>query len=246
MRRVNPTLPHRAPRQRAPRRAPPAPARASPPFYRSARFWLTAIAVLGGIALLYHQVDLDRVREIALRLNGGVAFLLLTVLPLVGFPVSVLHVAAGVRFGVPLGLGLVWLSILLQLLATYGLVHWKRRFFARRFKSLRDKIPPGAQVPVTVFTLLIPGAPFFAQNYTLALIGVPLRLYLSICLPMHAARSSIAVILGGASQHLTPGRVVLLLLYVAAILGASWWAYRRIRSTLGDRPAGAGGRKQPA
>ena len=101
-------------------------------------------------------------------------------------------------------------------------------------------------VVVTVFTMLIPGAPFLAQNYTLALIGVPFRLYIGICLPMHAARSSIAVILGGQAQHLTPGRVLLMLLYVAAILGASWWAFRRIRSTLGDRPAAASGRKQPA
>jgi uncharacterized membrane protein YdjX (TVP38/TMEM64 family) len=226
--------------------APPVPSRASRPFYRSVRFWVTVAAVVAGIALLYHQVDLDQVRDTAEKLNGGVAFALLTLLPLVGFPVSVLHVAAGVRFGVPLGLALVWLSILLQLLACYGLVHWKRRFFAKRFKSLRDKVPKGAHASVTVFTMLIPGAPFFAQNYTLALIGVPLRLYLPICLPMHAARSSIAVILGGESQHLTPARLLLLLLYVAAVLGASWWAWRRIRSTLGDRPVVASGRKQPA
>jgi uncharacterized membrane protein YdjX (TVP38/TMEM64 family) len=210
------------------------------------RFWVTAVLIAAGVAVLYHQVDLDRVRDTAEKLNGGVAFLLLTLLPLIGFPVSVLHVAAGLRFGVPLGLALVWTSILLQLLASYGIVHWKRRYFAQRFKSLREKIPHGAHASVTVFTMLIPGAPFFAQNYTLAVIGVPLRLYLPICLPMHAARSSIAVILGGESQHLTPLRVSLLLLYVAAVLGASWWAWRRIRSTLGDRPTMAGGRKQPA
>jgi uncharacterized membrane protein YdjX (TVP38/TMEM64 family) len=218
----------------------------APSVFRSPRFWGGAVAIVAALAALYWWIDLDDVQAAAEKVNPGIAFLLMTVLPLVGFPVSVLHVAAGIRFGVPLGLALVWFSILLQLLASYGLVHWKRRFFAQRFKSIREKIPKGAHAPVTVFTMLIPGAPFFAQNYTLALIGVPFRLYLGICLPMHAARSSIAVILGGEAQHLTPARVLLILLYVATILGASWWAFRRIRSTLGDRPAVASGRKQPA
>ncbi len=207
---------------------------------------MIAVLAVGGLALLYHQVDLEVVRTSAARLNGVAAFLLLAVLPLVGFPASVLHVAAGIRFGVPLGLALVWLSILLQLLASYALVHWQRAFFNRRFKSVRAQIPRGAHVPVTVFTMLIPGAPYFAQNYTLPLIGVPLRLFLSICLPMHAARSSVAVIFGGQSHQLTPGRGLLILAYAAVILTASWWALRRLRTTLGDRPPTGSGRKQPA
>ena len=196
--------------------------------------------------LLYHKVDLESVRETAQKLPGWVAFLLLTVLPLVGFPASVLHVATGIRFGVGLGLVLVWCSILLQLLASYGLVHWNRKFFERRFKAVRDRIPKGAHAPVTVFTMLIPGAPYFAQNYTLPLIGVPFRIYLGICLPMHCARSSIAVILGGQTHNLTPGRVLGMVAYAAVILTASWWALRRLKTTLGDQSPAENGRKQPA
>lgn len=215
-------------------------------FLRTPRFWIVAVALVGGLALLYHKVDLEDVREYAQRLPGPVAFLLLTVLPLVGLPASVLHVATGIRFGVPLGLVLVWTSILLQLLASYGLVHWNRKFFERRFKAIRERIPKGAHAPVTVFTMLIPGAPFFAQNYTLPLIGVPFRLYLGICLPMHAARSSIAVILGGQSHALTPGRVLGIAAYAAVILTASWWALRRLKTTLGDQSPEGSDRKQPA
>lgn len=217
-----------------------------PPVFRSKRLWLIVVAVIAGLVLINHAVDLESIRTKATAMNGPLAFVCLTFLPLVGFPVSVLHVVAGVRFGIPLGLTLVWTSIFFQLLTSYGLVHWRRRFFARRFKSVRDKIPKGAHVPVTVFTMLIPGAPFFAQNYTLPLIGVPLRIYLGICLPMHAARSSIAVILGGQSHQLTPGRVLLILAYCGAILGASWWALRRLQTTLGDQPPVESGRKQSA
>lgn len=207
---------------------------------------MIALLVVVGLALLYHQVDIDSVRAKAEELPGWVCFLLLIGLPLVGFPANVLHVGAGLRFGVPLGLTLVWLSILLHLLISYSLVHWNRAFFARHFKSIRQKIPKGAHAPVTVFTMLIPGAPYFAQNYTLPLIGVPLRLYLGICLPMHAARSTVAVILGGQSHGLTLGRALGLLAYAALILTASWWALRRLKTTLGHRSPAAGGRKQPA
>ena len=207
---------------------------------------MITVVVAAGIGLLYHQVDLETVRTKAAELNGGVAFLLLTILPLAGFPVTVLHIAAGMRFGIPLALGLVWASILLQLLASYALVRWQRAFFTRRFKSVRDRIPPGGHLPVTVFTMLIPGVPYFAKNYTLPVIGVPLRLYLGVCLPLHAARSSVAVLFGGQTHQLTTGRVLLILAYGAAILAASWWALRRLRTKLGDRRAKGNGRKQPA
>lgn len=202
--------------------------------------------VIVGLVLLRQEIDVETVRTRARDLPGWLAFLLLVVLPLGGFPASLLHVGAGVRFGIPLGLALVWLSILLQLLASYGLVHWRRKFFAGRFRSIRKRIPPGAHAPVTVFTMLIPGAPYFAQNYTLPLLGVPLRLYLSICLPIHGARSVIAVVFGGQSHELTPGWVLAMLGYAAVVLGASWWALRRLKTTLGDQPRAGNGRKQPA
>src|SRR5947209_6946371 len=62
-------------------------------------------------ALVFHAIDVDGLHERAAQLNGFAAFALLTLLPLVGFPASLLHVAAGFRFGIPLGLALVAASI---------------------------------------------------------------------------------------------------------------------------------------
>jgi uncharacterized membrane protein YdjX (TVP38/TMEM64 family) len=217
-----------------------------PAVLRSPRLWLAVAVIVVGLALLHQQIDIETVRAKAAQLPGWLCFLLLAVLPLLGFPANILHIGAGLRFGVPLGLALVWLSIAIHLLASYGLVRWQRAFFSRRFKKIRQKIPKGGHAPVTVFTMLIPGAPYFAQNYILPLLGVPLRLYLGICLPMHAARSAVAVILGGESHNLTPWRVIAILAYVAAILTASWWALRRLKTSLGDQSPAAGGRKQPA
>src|SRR3954468_5564166 len=152
---------------------------------------IIAVVVCVAAGLLSRKFDIDTVRDYAGRLNAGIAFLLLTVLPLVGFPVTVLHVVVGIRFGVPLGLALVAASILLQLLASYALVHLFREKFARRLEPVRKRIPKAAHGSMSLFTMLLPGVPYFAKNYVLPLLGVPLRTYFLVCLPIHVARSSV-------------------------------------------------------
>ncbi|MDB6167404.1 MAG: associated Golgi protein [Verrucomicrobia bacterium] len=210
------------------------------------RIAIVTALVIGGVALAYHFIDVDAVHAYAARVNPFVSFALLTVLPFVGFPVNILHVAAGVRFGFGLGLALVTLSIFLQLLACFAIVHLWPRLFARRLAKIRARIPPAAHGTVCVFTLLLPGVPFVLQNCTLALIGVPLRTYLSRCLPLHTLRAVVTVGLGQQSGHFTPAGVTLLILYWILILGASWWTYRRLQGQLAGRPSAAGGRMQPA
>jgi uncharacterized membrane protein YdjX (TVP38/TMEM64 family) len=209
----------------------------------------TVALVAGGIAALAGKlVDIEAIHAEAARLNGAIAFALLLVLPLVGFPASVLHVAAGIRFGVMLGLTLVSLSILIQLLVSYTVVRlWRKRFEnARWVKKIRERIPRGAHASVCVCTVLLPGAPFAAVNYVLPLIGVPLRTFILCAWPLHTLRATVTVAFGGQSAHLTAARLAVLIAYALMILGACWWTYRRLQSRFeGQRPA-AGGRKQRA
>ena len=210
---------------------------------------VTVVIVVAAVAAaLYHRIDLEAVHATAARLNGGAAFALLVVLPLLGFPASLLHVAAGIRFGVPLGLALVSLSILLQLLASFALVRvWRAHFErARWLRHLRARIPQGAHASVCAFTVLLPGAPFAAVNYVLPLMGVPLRTFLLCAWPLHTLRSTVTVAFGGHSAHLTATRLAGLGVYALAILGASWWAYRRLRSRFAGPRRAAGGRTRPA
>ncbi|MEO6994366.1 MAG: hypothetical protein ABI273_12100 [Lacunisphaera sp.] len=210
---------------------------------RSWRTLIVAVVFLAGIYFLARSFSIATVHAYASRLNGPLAFLLLTVLPLLGFPVSVLHVTAGIRFGVARGLALVALSILIQLLASYALVHWRESYFKRRFQKIRAEIPSGAHRAVTIFTLLVPGVPYFAKNYVLPVIGVPLRTYLAWGFPIHVAQSVIAVVLGDQSDHLTSLRVAVMVGYYAATLAASWWAFRRVRAQVVSQPKAAGDRK---
>lgn len=234
-------------------RRPPASTKASRPLPRLRELpWIKIIAtivVIGGVAAaLYHFVDMEAVQATAERLPGSVAFALLVVLPLLGFPASILHVAAGIRFGIPLGLTLVSLSILIQLLASYAIVHlWRGKFeHARWIQKVRARIPEGAHASVTIFTVLLPGAPFAAVNYVLPLIGVPLRTFVLCALPLHTLRSTITVGFGDQSAHLTATRLAVLIAYALAILGVSWWMYARLQSRFAGQRRAAGDRKQRA
>ena len=210
------------------------------------RLVVTAVVVIGLAVLLHGRIHPEAVHRYAARLNGPTAFALLVVLPLLGFPASVLHVAAGIRFGVPLGLSLVALSIGLQLLASYALVHRFRGHFARRFERLQRRIPRGAHASLCVFAVLLPGAPFFAVNYVLPLLGVRLRTYLLCCWPLHVLRSTVTVLLGGEAGRFTPVRLIVLGAYALLLAGGSWWLYQRVRRQLADPPPGEDGRMQPA
>lgn len=209
----------------------------------------TGVVVLGVIgALLYSQIDVHELHRSAARLPAGAAFALLAILPLLGFPASLLHVAAGIRFGAPLGMAVVCASIAFQLLASYAIVHvWRDRFErARWVKRVRKRIPEGAHASICVFTVLLPGAPYTAINYVLPLIGVPLRTFFFCCLPLHTLRSTVTVVFGDQSDTLTPGRLAALAAYAVTILAVSWWMYRRMQRRFEGQPAKADGPKQRA
>ncbi len=203
---------------------------------------MAALAVAGliGLVLLYRQIDVQAVHDYAKRMNGFVVFVVMTVLPMFGFPVSVLHVAAGVRFGTGFGLMLTTISILIQLLASYALVKAAPGFFARKMEPWRKRLPEAAHTPLTQFTMLLPGAPYFVQNYILPLVGVPLGTYLLWSFPLHVVRSIVGVVFGHESADLTPAKMAWFGVYSIAIALTCAWSFRRLRRKMKDQPAAAG------
>jgi uncharacterized membrane protein YdjX (TVP38/TMEM64 family) len=199
------------------------------------------IAALVALSLFYKRIDVSALHAHAERLNGPAVFAAVAVLPLVGFPVSVLHAVAGARFGLELAIPLVALALVLQLLASYALVWLAPNFFAKRLAPLRQRLPHAAHRPLTLFTLLLPGAPFFAQNYVLSLAGVPFRTFFLIAFPLHFARSLIGVFFGEVSDQLTPARIAGFAVYAVTVSLACAWSFRRLRARLQDQPRAAGG-----
>ena len=156
-------------------------------------------------------------------------------LPLMGFPVTVMHAVAGLRFGIPFGGVLVALTILLQLLMAYGLVKLAPQFFARRLRSFRKRLPTGTHTSLTQFTMLMPGVPYFAQLYVLPLAGVPLATFLRWSLPINITRSVVGVTFGGIADDLTPLRLAGFATYFLVITVSCTAAFRRLRRRISEQ-----------
>lgn len=206
---------------------------------------LALIVVAAGLVVAWlgtrGPADLRAAQAVAARTNGPLVVLGLVVLPLVGVPVSFMHAVTGARFGLPWGMAFVGVSLLVQLAASRLVVRAAPGFFARRFGWLRRRLPPATHRSFALFTLLLPGAPFCAQNYVLAIARVPPRIYYGYSFPLHFARSLLGVVFGGWSEDLTPARMAVVATYAVCVTVACGLAFRRLQSRWQSRPPAAGG-----
>lgn len=198
------------------------------------------VGVLVGLALFYRQIDVAALHEKAYAMNGFWVFAAIVVLPLIGFPVTVVHAVAGLRFGVAWGCVLVALATLFQLLGAYGLVKLAPGFFAKKLEPFRRRLPAGTHTPVTIFTMLLPGVPYFAQIYVLPLVGVPLGTFMLWSLPINVARSVVGVAFGDIADHLTPLRLAGFVAYFVIITVTCSWAFRWLRRKMREEEEAPG------
>lgn len=182
-------------------------------------------------------------------LNPALVLPMMAVLPVVGFPISVVYLFAGARFG-PWGGGLVVAAItLFHFLATHAIARSFlrgpiQRFVERRHKKLPE-IPADEHAAVAVIIGLLPGIPYFIRNYVLALSGIRLRTYIWVCLPIYVARSYVTILLGDLSSD--PSRRALFTLISVDVLkvvvcaGVIWWLRRHHQRVHGhhDAPPGS-------
>jgi uncharacterized membrane protein YdjX (TVP38/TMEM64 family) len=187
--------------------------------------------IIGAVSLLWFfgRDYLSTLHERAGDFNAAIVILALMMLPLVGVPVTVLHALTGAKFGLPIGLPLVALSIVFQVGVSYLIVQLAPGFFKRRFAWIHDRLPQTAHRSLTLFIMLLPGAPYFAQNYVLAGAGVPFRIYFLYAVTIHIARSLVGLIFGEWSGDLTPGRAAFFACYMIGITLTCGLAFRRLR-----------------
>lgn len=171
----------------------------------SKRRWLYAgLAVLAlGVAVLWlFALDFDwqAIPRAMDKLDTATVVVLTTILPVAGFPISMVYLLIGARFGPALGLAVVSGITACHLLGT----HWVARSFLRgpltrlieRRKHHVPEVPPGENGAIALMIMLAPGIPYFIRNYVLALSGIPLRVYFAIAMPVHVLRSYVALFLG--------------------------------------------------
>lgn len=204
----------------------------------SKRHWLIAgviVLLVAGICggLFYTDFDWQKIPRAMERLNTAALLALTAVLPLLGFPISLVYLSLGARFGPLGGLAVVTAITSVHLVAT----HWIGRSFLKdRLKRFIEKrghhipqVPKGDDTAIALIVMLAPGIPYFIRNYVLALSGIPLRIYFCVALPVHLLRSFVALFLGDFGSAPSGRGVALLVLIYAtklAIFAVVAWRLR--------------------
>lgn len=188
--------------------------------HRRKLWWVAAAAAIAiaAVVLVLRYTDFNWSGMMAWidALNPFAVLPLMALLPIVGFPISVVYLVAGARFG-PVGGGVVVAAVTtVHLIGTYLIARSflrapLQRFIARRHAHL-PQIPEDEQAAVCVIAALVPGLPYVARNYLLALAGVRLRYYLGVCLPIYVARSYVTILLGDMSNDPSRDKIIVLLI----------------------------------
>jgi uncharacterized membrane protein YdjX (TVP38/TMEM64 family) len=193
---------------------------------------LVVVVVLVAV-LLSRGFDWSAVNRAIAGFNSAIVILLMAVLPLAGFPISLVYLMAGARFGPWLGIPVVILVTAMHLLGTYWITRSFlrgpiERFLARRSYRL-PHVPEGEYGSVCLLAALVPGPPYFARNYLLALTDIPLRLYFWVCLSVYVVRSIVAIMIGDLASDPDTGQLLLLVGVYVLKLGICAYVVWRLR-----------------
>lgn len=198
----------------------------------TAKRLLKALGLIAGIAaltLFWQHLDIDDLHDRAQDLPAAAVIGAIAVLPLVGFPVSWLHLIAGVRFGFAGGMIVVALTTVVHHVLGWLLVRvLPRRWFAR-IMPWREKLSGAGHRDATLLCALLPGMPYSVQLYLLPIIGVPLHLLVCLSSSLHTGRAIVTILLGDLSEELTPGRIAALVLYYVILISVCWFALSHLR-----------------
>ncbi len=188
------------------------------------------IALLLALWLFWnYELILDWKREA----NPLAFFLLMAVLPALGFPITPLFVLSGAMFGSALGLVGSLLAVAGNLLLCHWIAHsGLRPYLERLLARTRYRLPSfdGHQRSALQFTLLLritPGVPLFIKNYLLGFSDIPLKLHFAVSMLLTGVYGAGFVLLGDSmlKHNLVEaliGAVILLVISLAVLLLRRW------------------------
>lgn len=207
--------------------------------------WKTGIAVVSMVLLAWlihaHQSELSKEAFIAFgREIPSLWFVVLfLILPLVGFPISVCLVLAGIHFGFAGGMAVSAVAVVFHNFAAYRLTHGLFRARMRGFlENAGYAIPPidvRHRVRFTALFSAIHGPPYIAKLYLLALTDIPFRIYFWVGAPIYVFFCAIPVAVGSAATTMHVAWIYFVIGAFAVIALAGFWLRRRERSSVADQ-----------
>lgn len=200
------------------------------------------VALVVAVAWIFHTLPDGTWKRMV---NGLPLWELLTALvflPLVGFPVSVLYVAVGARFGIAVGLVYTGLATVAHLCLSYLIGRHARRPLLAIIEwtgwSLPDIHPSGAR-PFALWLALVPGLSYSLKNYMPALVGLPFRASFTCYLPVHLMTAIIGLALGGATMKFSWTLVAAVAVYAGFMTWLTRRLARRLKSGAAAHPSSA-------
>lgn len=197
---------------------------------------LAAFLLSAAVWLWYaHRHDLTRedIVEYGEKLPVGGFLAAFAILPLLGFPISILLVLAGIRFGLAGGMGVTALGMVIHHLAAFYLAHRGfRQRLTRKLESMGHRIPSVGRRPVLFTTLFaaVHGPPYTAKLYLLALTDIPFRIYFWAGAPVYILFAAIPVAAGSAVMRFDPTWLYGLITLIAVLsLTALWLRQKKSR-----------------
>lgn len=190
------------------------------------------VVVISGLAFLT-QLPEGTWPRLVQSFSVGQLLVGLALLPLAGFPISVLYVAVGARFGLGPGLVAAGLASLLHVCLSYPLARALRRPLLAIIEKAGWKLPSLDDTTMRPFTLLAalaPGLSYTLKNYLPPLAGIPFLTTVIIFLPIHLLTATVGLALGGVTMHFSWPLALGAVGYGAIIIWLTRHLARRIKA----------------
>lgn len=200
--------------------------------------WKIAVGLLVAAALgvlVYvnrESLTKESIIDFGQSLPAGLLILAFLILPLLGVPLSIFLVLAGLRFGLIWGMAVTTMCIFFHHYAGYWIAHsYLRKKILRYAERKGHKVPSVGEESPVWFTVLfnsIHGPPYTFKLYLLALTDVPFKVFCYIGAPVYIAFCVLPVGAAAAAVHMD---VTWIYIAVAVIsvgaIGWKFWQKRR-------------------
>ncbi|MFP4237596.1 MAG: hypothetical protein ACLFRQ_08660 [Desulfonatronovibrio sp.] len=193
---------------------------------------LFAVGLVAGIR---YELFAKTVEIIHQDISSALFIILTIVLPVIGFPISIFLVLAGIKFGTIYGI-LLWLLILpFHALIGFFLALWVRKPLKQISSRMGYPIPPLPEKGTAMFSFLflaIPGIPYAGKNYILSLAGAPFRYCVIMNFIVQFPQGIPFIILGESVMELDPVLFYIALALILLIYILLRWLKNRYRSKI--------------
>lgn len=172
---------------------------------------------------------------------------LMAVMPIIGFPLSVFLVLAGVKFGIAWGFLLAGFTMAIHITLSYLLAHsvfkpYLDGLLGRYWEQLRAFWKTANLFQLFIFAV-IPGLPYAVKNYALSLSGLSFPVYFAVGWTTQLIMALPFVVLGRHAAKMNLHLVFVILLILLILYLFLNWLYRRQTGNSGALFAGKGKNK---